>query len=968
MAVKATNKDYSLKKQAVLKLWPVAALVMSVFIPVSFYVKDYYSGVLQCISLAILLISVYLHSKSKANTRLISNILASLGLTVILPWIISGGADGTGLWFSIPYVCWVFFLNKRKPAIFWLSMYVVAAAIIVFLSTKGMVKIAYSHTELLNMLLIYILTFVLLYLFDIVSDSHVKQSQVEIEERKKSEERLQIANEQLFVFFNLNPVATYISSSSDQRFRFVNKAFLKLFSLEKRDMIIGKTAFDVGLITEEELNRVIKQLNENESHMAGFEYKMKTMNGEKLDILGYNEGIKLENEDYYIGTMQNISEMKETEEKLRKLSEFQDIMLNGTDYSIFTTDAETGTILSFNKGAEKMLGYTAEEVIGKTSPALFHDFSEVITRASELSEELQMEVKPGIDVFRVKSRLGYESDTHEWTNIRKDGVRITVELTLSPLRNNDEKIFAYIGIAKDISKQKKLQNELIKAKQIAEESVILKEAFLANMSHEIRTPMNAIIGFTDLLLKQNLPAKETDYIHTIKKSGENLLRIINDILDVSKIDSGMMEFEEHPISIKEIFNSLNVMLSQKAKEKKLKLEFNYDPALPGTVLGDPTRLTQIILNLVGNAIKFTKVGGILVYAKLLKQVRNMYQIEFSVKDTGIGIPEDKLHSIFDRFSQAESHTTRNYGGTGLGLSIAKQLVALQGGIMNVTSTVGSGSVFSFTMFFKKTTIKFENNQQNYDGLDMGKLGELRILVAEDNPINIKFVMSLFSEYAIQADIAENGKIALEKIKNKTYDLILMDIEMPEMNGYETTYRIRHDLKNNIPIIAMTAHAMAGEQDKCLALGMNDYISKPIHSNLLFEKMLTVISLKEQLEKTPAKKNKVINLDFLIESMGGKKEVILETIDIFLSQVPEDVLIINEAVNKSDYLRIKNYAHKMKSTASLIGMRELEPILAEMEVLGAQKKEIKKIEILNKKMNELCEQGVAEMQEERLNYM
>lgn len=966
MAVTADNKDDFLKQQAVLKLWPVAAIVVSTFIPVSFYVKDYYSGILQSISLVILLIAVYSHSKSK-NTWLISNILASLGLTVILPWIVTGGAERTGLWFSIPYVCWVFFLNKKVASIFWLSVYAFAAAIIAYLATKNVITIAYSKVELLNMLLVYILTFVLLYLFDRVRDSQAQQSEVEIEKRKKSEERLLIANEQLFVFFNLNPVATYIASSKDERFRFVNKAFLKLFSLEQ-EMIIGKTAVDVGLIKEDELKRLIRQLEENQSHFAGFEYKMTTLDGKTMDILGYNEGIKMDGEDYYIGTMQNITEIKETEEKLRKLSEFQNIMLNGTNYSIVTTDAETGIILSFNQGAERMLGYRAEEVIGKTSPALYHDFNEVIARAKQLSEELNIEVKPGIDVFRIKSRLGYESDTHEWTHIRKDKVRITVELTLSPLRNKDNEIFAYVGIAKDITKQKKLQNELMKAKLIAEESVILREAFLANMSHEIRTPMNAIIGFTDLLLKKKLQDQELDYVQTIKKSGENLLRIINDILDVSKMESGMMEFEEHPISIKEIFNSLNVMLSQKAKEKKLKLDFEYDDNIPQAVLGDPTRLTQIILNLVGNSIKFTKTGGIQVYAKLLKQVRNLYQIEFFVKDTGIGIPEDKLKSIFDRFSQAESHTTRNYGGTGLGLSIAKQLVALQGGVMNVKSTVGSGSVFSFTMFFKKTNRKFENSPQNYEALDMDKLSKLNVLVVEDNPINIKFVKSLFADYKINSDIAENGKIALEKVKQTDYDLILMDIEMPEMNGYETTYRIRHDLKNDTPIIAMTAHAMAGEQDKCLALGMNDYISKPVNANLLFEKMLQAVSSRILQENGHVKKEKVVNLNFLVESVGGNKEVIRETIDIFLSQVPEDMNIINDAVSKTDYQRIKNYAHKMKSTASLIGMREVEPILVEMESLGAAKKEIEKIISLNKKLNEFMEQGIQEIEQERLNYL
>jgi PAS domain S-box-containing protein len=966
MAVKTNNKEYSLKQQAVLKLWPAAAIGGLILIPSSFYVKDYYAGVLQSCCLTIMMIALLIYRKTK-NTWFISNILASLGLTFILPWIVTGGVEGTGLWFSIPYVCWVFFLNERKPAIFWLSMYALAAGIITYLSTLGIITIAYSKVELLYMLLIYLFTFVFLYLFDRVRDSQAQLSKDEIEERKKSEERLNLANDQLFIFFNLNPVATYIASSEDRQFRFVNKAFLNLFLLE-REAIIGKTALEVGLISVEEQARILEQLKENESYRGGFEYRLNNWNGKTLDILGYNEAIKLDGEDYYIGTMQNISELKDTEEKLRKLSEFQNIMLNGTDYSIVTTDAETGIILSFNKGAERMTGYTAEEVIGKTTPAIYHDMNDVVARAQQLSKELQIEVKPGIDVFRIKSKLGYDSDTHEWTNIRKDKSHIKVEMSISPLRNENKEIFAYISIAKDITQQKKLQNELIKAKQIAEESVILKEAFLANMSHEIRTPMNAIIGFTDLLLKKNLPTQELDYVQTIKKSGENLLRIINDILDVSKIDSGVMEFEEHPISIMEIFSSLNVMLSHKARDKKLKLDFDVDKKLPGTVLGDPTRLTQIILNLVGNALKFTKTGGVEVHAKLLKEGKDHYHIEFLVKDTGIGIADDKLQFIFERFSQAESHTTRNYGGTGLGLSIARQLVTLQGGTMSVTSVLGKGSTFSFILSFKKTDRIFVNTQLNYDVQDIQRLSILNILVVEDNLINIKFVKSLFANYKIEADIAENGKLALEQMKQKEYDLVLMDIEMPEMNGYVTTSFIRHDLKSDVPIIAMTAHAMAGEQDKCLALGMNDYISKPINANLLFEKMLMVVSSKLLAEKMEPKKNRVVNLNFLIESIGGKKDVMRETIDIFLEQVPQDIQILNEAVTQIDYTRIKNYAHKMKSTASLIGMHDVEPILAEMESLGEDKKEIGRIEVLNKTLNVLCKQGIVEMEQERLNYM
>lgn len=965
MPVKADIKKYSIKQQAVLKLWPVAAIVVSVFICISFFEEDYYSCILQSLSLIVLLFAVYIHSKSY-NTWLIANILASLGLTVILPWIVTGGSAGTGLWFSIPYVCWVFFLNERGVAIFWLVLYAVAAAVIAYLASLGITTIAYTTAQLLNMLLIYVLTVVLLYLFDRIRDSHVQISIDEIEERKKAEERLQMANEQLFVFFNLNPVATYIASSTDVKFRFVNEAFLKMLLLD-RETVIGKSSLELGIVTPEENERILNFLKENESHFAGYEYRLKNGKGETLDVLGYNEVMQMDGNDYYIGTMQNISDIKDKEERLRKLSEFQDIMLNGTDYSIITTEAKTGVITSFNKGAEKMTGYTEEEMVGKTTPAILHDFDEVVAKAKELSKELGEDIMPGLDVFHRKVELGYASDINEWTFIRKDKTRITIELSISLLRNKEGAILGYIGIAKDITERKKLENELRMAKQVAEESVILKEAFLANMSHEIRTPMNAIIGFTDLLLRKQLPSQELDYVQTIKRSGENLLRIINDILDVSKIDSGVMEFEEHPISIREVFSSLNIMLSQKARDKQLKLEFEFDIGIPDTVLGDPTRLTQIILNLVGNAIKFTKSGGIYVFAKLLEEKEGKCQIEFSVKDTGIGIAQDKLKSVFERFSQAEAHTTRNYGGTGLGLSIARQLVTLQGGSMHVTSELGKGSVFIFILPFKKTEQKFVNTQLNYSAIDIERLSQLNILVVEDNPINIKFISSLFSNYNIETEIAENGKIAVAKVKENDYDLILMDIEMPEMNGYQATEVIRHELKNQVPIIAMTAHAMAGEQEKCISLGMNDYISKPINSNLLFEKMIMATSSRLLTGKKEPKQNKVINLNFLIESIGNKKSVILETIDVFLEQMPEDLAILLDAVKQTDYGRIKNYSHKMKSTASIIGMGEVETLLQEMEQLGAEKKGMERIVILSVQLNKLCEQAIEEMKEERSKY-
>ncbi len=403
-----------------------------------------------------------------------------------------------------------------------------------------------------------------------------------------------------------------------------------------------------------------------------------------------------------------------------------------------------------------------------------------------------------------------------------------------------EQLYKELEIAHSLSKQ--LLQDAEQATQKAEESTKLKEAFLANMSHEIRTPMNAIIGFSDILFKRELGVQEKEYVGIIKTAGENLLTIIDDILDISKIEAGMMTFEESNFSVKETFKSLQIMLLEKAKEKNLELIFSCDDDVPDVLRGDPTRLRQIIINLAGNAIKFTQKGSVQVHAKAQKLTDENILMEFSVKDTGIGISQDKLEHIFERFRQAESQTTRKYGGTGLGLSIAKQLAELQGGTLSVKSEFNVGSVFSFCIPYKKSIGTLPSPEITEKKYNMEELSKLNILLIEDNQLNVKLILSLFAESNLKIVVTENGSLGIDKLKENYFDIILMDMEMPVMNGYEATIIIRNALKSNIPIIAMTAHAMAGERERCLSLGMNDYISKPINASLLFEKIHDLTTL------------------------------------------------------------------------------------------------------------------------------
>ncbi|HKC67401.1 MAG TPA: ATP-binding protein [Bacteroidia bacterium] len=395
---------------------------------------------------------------------------------------------------------------------------------------------------------------------------------------------------------------------------------------------------------------------------------------------------------------------------------------------------------------------------------------------------------------------------------------------------------------RDVNKREKLEKELIVAQKKAEDAAIIKEQFMANMSHEIRTPLNAILGFNHRLNKTVLNAEQKEYAKAVQSSGENLLNIVNDILDFSKIEAGMVRIEEIRFNLPGLLHSVITMFFVQTKEKKIPLTLNLSDNVPQLVIGDPTRLTQILMNLISNAIKFTKQGSVHVFVNAT-DINDTVIISFKVQDTGIGIPEDKIAEIFDRFTQAKSDTSRIYGGTGLGLAIVKKLVELQGGTILVESIKGKGSVFTFTIPYKVAdTINDEVKIKPEEIKKVEVENKINVLVVEDNLLNQKLAGFMLKDLGCDYELCSNGKLAIEKLKTTNYHAILMDIQMPEMNGYETTEYIREELKLTIPIIAMTAHALPGEREKCINLGMTDYISKPIKEtdlNTIMEKYINV---------------------------------------------------------------------------------------------------------------------------------
>lgn len=393
-------------------------------------------------------------------------------------------------------------------------------------------------------------------------------------------------------------------------------------------------------------------------------------------------------------------------------------------------------------------------------------------------------------------------------------------------------LMCVIILYRDINKRERLEQKLIIAQKNAEEAANIKQQFMANMSHEIRTPMNAIIGFNERLSKTNLDELQKEYVSAVQSSGENLLAIVNDILDFSKIEAGMVRIEEIQFNLHELLDSVITLFFVQAKEKNIDVRLQVSKTVPASIIGDPTRLTQILINLIGNAIKFTSKGNVKILVDVVESHDEKIHLQFKVIDTGIGISKEKISEIFERFTQAKSDTSRIYGGTGLGLSIVKKLIELQSGTISVKSEKDNGSEFTFVIPYKKAekqTTDSKINKENNSSFTFSETS--KILVVEDNLMNQKLAGFMLKDWGLKYDICNNGKLAIEKIKeNNIYDVILMDIQMPEMNGYDTTKIIREELMLNIPIIAMTADALPDERDKCISLGMTDYISKPIKAD------------------------------------------------------------------------------------------------------------------------------------------
>ncbi len=605
--------------------------------------------------------------------------------------------------------------------------------------------------------------------------------------------------------------------------------------------------------------------------------------------------------------------LQESEEKFRNIFEsFQDIYFRTDIYGKITMVSPSGFEIS---------GYTEDEVIGKHITV----FNVSPKKQTNLIKRL----------LRTGTVRNYESNL-----ILKDGSVMQSISNIRLIYNKDGKPVAVDGVVRDITYLKKASEELYKAKEIAERSLKVKESFLANMSHEIRTPMNGIIGMIDLINETNLDLEQKNYVQTIKKSSETLLTILNDILDLSKIEAGKMQLRLTPVSLEGTVEKLYSLFCQQAVNKNIELIYHTDPELPPYVLADETRLLQIMSNLTSNSIKFTDEGSVTINMLVHKKVVNTYTIKVEIIDTGIGIAKENKQKLFHSFSQIDDSSTKLYAGTGLGLAISKELCKLMNGEIGVESELGSGSNFWFTFEAKesKRSAASKSPEDNRPAI-ANKLEDINpyILIVDDNSINQLVASEILKKSGCKVDVAENGLIAIEKVKNNRYDLVFMDIQMPQMDGVTATKEIRKiESTYRTPIVAMTAYSMKEDKEKFLISGMDDYISKPIKAETLVAKVREWAETKKFSDNghqavSEQNENQILDKEVFDKLKNyANAQTLYKIYSEFEKEVEEQIATLKNSLLTDDIQTILNNLHTLKGTAGTLGVVRLEQLSRHIE--------------------------------------
>ncbi|MBT1703454.1 ATP-binding protein [Chryseosolibacter indicus] len=626
---------------------------------------------------------------------------------------------------------------------------------------------------------------------------------------------------------------------------------------------------------------------------------------------------------------------------VREGSFYETVVEDGSDL-IFIVDY-LGNIIYHNSSVSDTLGYKGKSLEGKNF------FNYILpTSVHELRNQ-----------FRQSEKKAY-TEKVEFQFLCADNSYKFLEFNAINLKHKTN-LSGFILDCRDITQRKRDAEELVKLQKA-------KEQFLANISHEIRTPINGIAGMASLLSQNPSEEERETYLNAIKHSAENLKVIINDILDLAAIESGKLKFETIAFNLKDLLPSLVGTFTYQAKEKKLSLDFSVDEKLNRILLGDPVRLNQVLINLISNAVKFTHSGSINITCNVERIQKDTCWVRIEVADTGVGIPEEKLNTIFESFSQADASVTRKYGGSGLGLTIVKQLVELQDGKITVRSEESKGSTFivliPYTIGKARSLPKIVNNTKFQH--DEALVKQLNVLLVEDNDINRLYAKSILKNWNCHTDIAENGLVAIEKVKNNYYDVVLMDIQMPVMDGYEATKAIRlmSGVMKDVPIIAITANATKKDIEMCLSVGMNDYLPKPFTPDDLQRKIF------EDLKITPKQIN-ISDQNIKVESVGydftylksvsdNNEEFIKEMIQTFIQTVPAVLDEMTTSSTAKDWEKLSKLAHQIKPSLALMGMTDLRAKVVYIELNGKSKENLNDLPSVTKQFINSCKQIIPEL--------
>jgi PAS domain S-box-containing protein len=630
----------------------------------------------------------------------------------------------------------------------------------------------------------------------------------------------------------------------------------------------------------------------------------------------------------------------------RAKKKYRDVIENSL--AIVTTHDMEGRFLTVNPMVMKLYGYSDEEVTGHLLTDFMPAEDKLLFKETYLDKIEQDKEASGI--FRV---------------LHKDG-SIVYSLYNNYLKEEPGKEPYVIGFAVDITDRLLAEKELKIAKKVMEELVQTKQNFLANMSHEIRTPMNAIIGMANQLAKSTLTDTQQFYLKVIHTSADNLLVIINDILDLSKIDAGKLTLEKMAFEPRLAIERVMQVMMHRAEEKGLALiNSSCDNMLSPVLMGDPYRLNQVLLNLVSNSVKFTEKGFVDIRCTVIDENENMQTVQVCVTDTGIGMEESFANNLFNKFTQEDESVTRRFGGTGLGMSICKELIELMGGNITVESKKGEGTKVTFTISFEKA-LAAELPVRETHQVDTSVFKNKRILITDDNEMNRLVASTVFEHYGCIIDEAVNGAEAIEKIKQYAYDIVLMDVQMPVMDGFKATTIIRNTISKDLPVIALTAFAINGDNLKCLDAGMNDYLSKP------FEESQLLYVVSKWLLKYEAKQAAPMNyiagnltplydLSGLIAISKGNQAFVNKMIMLFCDQTPVAVKEIQHAYATGDYKKIKTIAHRIRPSIDSMGIRLLKNIIRQIETRAAEDTDSEELGRLIQELHYMVNQTVEQLQ-------